>query len=103
MSPRTLKKPPRYPLTYIYIQIYELTRSETELRDDAKKMVAKGKTYGKRKGRDLASVFLDLSISPSKPGTYVHGRGGGEGPELLKLFLQYGFSWFWLGGWLSER
>lgn len=32
-------------------------------------MVAKGKTYGKKKGRDLASLFLDLSISPTKPGT----------------------------------
>ena len=31
-------------------------------------MVAKAKTYGKKKGRDLASLFVDLSISPSKPG-----------------------------------
>ena len=35
-------------------------------------MVAQGKTYGKKKGRDLASIFLDLSISPSKPGTYIY-------------------------------
>ena len=32
-------------------------------------MVAKGKTYGKKKGRDLIAIFGDLSISPSKPGT----------------------------------
>ena len=31
-------------------------------------MVAKGKTYGKKKGRDLASLFTDLAISPTKPG-----------------------------------
>lgn len=46
-------------LTYIYI----------EYRDGAKKMVAKGKTYGKKKGRDLIAIFNDLSITPSKPGT----------------------------------
>ena len=32
-------------------------------------MVAKGKTYGKKKGRDLVAIFSDLSITPSKPGT----------------------------------
>lgn len=69
-TPYTLDK--KNCLTYIYTYIHiRLTRSKTELRHDAKKMVAKGKTYGKKKGRDLASVFLDLSISPSKPGTYV--------------------------------
>ena len=35
-------------------------------------MVIKTKTYGKKKGkgRDIASLFVDLSISPSKPGVY---------------------------------
>ena len=38
------------------------------VRDGAKKMVKKTKTYGKQKTRDLASHFLNLSISPAKPG-----------------------------------
>ena len=50
-----------------YKYIY-LTRG-IEFRDGAKKMVAKGKTYGKKKARELVAIFSDLSITPSKPST----------------------------------
>lgn len=65
-----------------YISIHKKLTRGIEYRDAAKKMVAKGKTYGKKKGRDLASIFLDLSISPSKPGT----------KDLLPLYWTYGLA-----------
>ena len=34
-------------------------------------MVAKGKTYGKRKARNLVAIFSDLSITPSKSGKWI--------------------------------
>lgn len=38
----------------------------TGYRHGATKMVAKGKIYGKKKARDLISLFADLSVSPTK-------------------------------------
>ena len=44
-------------------------------------MVAKGKVYGKKKKKDLVSLFVDLSISPTKPGE-----------ECLLIYLMLGVS-----------
>lgn len=54
------------------IGIQPLTSRATEYRDGAKKMVAKGKTYGKKKARELVAIFSDLSITPSKGSSKGH-------------------------------